>query len=604
MPRSRLFRVLLYVILAAIGVGFMLASGELEHTTIEEFALGVIGAGIGLIPPIARQIQRLAAWLESLSARRHAVLLLAISVTLPAYFYIAAVHGQRPLVPLMHDEQMYLLQARQLANGHLVMPALPMGDFFDTFYVFVKPVYASMYFPGTALAYVPAVWMNLPYWVWPAAIMTGLFVMTYLVAAGIVGRFLGLVTIVVMLASPVMAWMPTATMSHPLGGLMGMTILYGWLRWRQSPRLGWAVLIGVATGWMLITRPMESFCFTLPVLAAVILSVRRETLRRTLGQIAVLIACAIPFIMLQLVDDHLITGHWLKLPITAYVEQEFPGVTTLHNTSASVVSNSPLPQKQDMVRAFVGPVARVQAQTPPLKAVRKRLLLMLSTGIGSALLYPLLWLAVPMLRRVEIRVLAASFVLFNLCYVLYAGYNAQYTSQIMPVLSILLVCGVCGLTGLYARHAAQVVSSYTLGIIGVTLVVLVIMPQGATDPKLDWSTVTFNYSRLSKVVQKPALVLFRYGPHSSPFVEPVYNLEAATPDECSIIRAHDLGPRRNAELFRYYAALQPARQVYQFDRDTGVLNSLGTVADLAAKSPPSTAPSLPADAPATTTLSH
>ena len=62
--------------------------------------------------------------------------------------------------------------------------------------------------------------------------------------------------------------------------------------------------------------------------------------------------------------------------------------------------------------------------------------------------------------------------------------------------------------------------------------------------------------------------------------EPVYNVDVAWPDRASMIRAHDLGPERDGELFRYYAAVSPNRLVYRFDRRTGQVQELGRVGDL------------------------
>jgi len=47
------------------------------------------------------------------------------------------------------------------------MPQHELADFFDTFHILVRPVYASIYFPGTALLYVASIWLNLPPWVMP-----------------------------------------------------------------------------------------------------------------------------------------------------------------------------------------------------------------------------------------------------------------------------------------------------------------------------------------------------------------------------------------------------------------------------------------------------
>ena len=74
-----------------------------------------------------------------------------------AYFVFTAFYQDRDLFPKTHDEGSYLLGMRMLATGRLWMPRHELADFFDTFYVLNEPVYASLYFPGTALMYVPAV---------------------------------------------------------------------------------------------------------------------------------------------------------------------------------------------------------------------------------------------------------------------------------------------------------------------------------------------------------------------------------------------------------------------------------------------------------------
>ena len=73
----------------------------------------------------------------------------------------------RLLLPIWHDENMYRLQTTFLAHGKLAQPGLPLPEFFESPYVFVRGVYAPVYFPGTALLHVPAALMHLPYWLTP-----------------------------------------------------------------------------------------------------------------------------------------------------------------------------------------------------------------------------------------------------------------------------------------------------------------------------------------------------------------------------------------------------------------------------------------------------
>src|SRR5437016_4041646 len=72
------------------------------------------------------------------------------------YLYGTARWQGRDLSAKEQDESMYLIQTQMLARGHLWMPQHPCADFFESFHVLVRPVYAGMYFPGTALAYAPS----------------------------------------------------------------------------------------------------------------------------------------------------------------------------------------------------------------------------------------------------------------------------------------------------------------------------------------------------------------------------------------------------------------------------------------------------------------
>jgi hypothetical protein len=66
-------------------------------------------------------------------------------------------------------------------------------------------------------------------------------------------------------------------------------------------------------------------------------------------------------------------------------------------------------------------------------------------------------------------------------------------------------------------------------------------------------------------LEKPAVVLIRYHPGDDFFREPVYNWDVPWPDDAPVIRAHDLGPARDGEIFEYYARRQPDRNFYLFD---------------------------------------
>src|SRR5215469_18844576 len=89
--------------------------------------------------------------------------------------------------------------------------------------------------------------------------------------------------------------------------------------------------------------------------------------------------------------------------------------------------------------------------------------------------------------------------------------------------------------------------------------------QPYKDGMMESTVLTTMEAELPQAVQQPAVVLFRASPRSDFFEEPVYNTDVAWPDDAPIIRAHDLGAR-DVELVRYYAARQPARTFYVFNR--------------------------------------
>ena len=95
------------------------------------------------------------------------------------------------------------------------------------------------------------------------------------------------------------------------------------------------------------------------------------------------------------------------------------------------------------------------------------------------------------------------------------------------------------------------------------------------------------HRRLPDKVQQPAVVLFRYHARqgNSFHCEPVYNIDTPWLDEAPLIKAHDLGGMRDREIAAYYAARQPERRFYLFDRQDDVhyrIKDLGTAGEFLA----------------------
>ena len=227
---------------------------------------------------------------------------------------------------------MTLTQAQMLAHFRLWMPQHACADFFETFYVFVKPVYAAIYFPGAALFYVPAAWLHLPSWVFPliasgllAAIVFRVFSLILDPAAGLLGVWHARISVDFSAALDLVSRCLIRSLT-----LLAMWAVWSWMNsGARNSRLGWATSssAGAGMGWR-FTWPVDAIAYGLPLGAAVMWDLRRQCMgveRKIAGGDRG--GCVSwPFLALQLIQDKGITGHWLRAPIQLYDDQEMPGL--------------------------------------------------------------------------------------------------------------------------------------------------------------------------------------------------------------------------------------------------------------------------------------
>src|SRR5205085_1281309 len=153
-----------------------------------------------------------------------------------AYFIFTAFHQERDLFPKTHDDQSYLIQMQMLAHGRLWMPQHPLADFFDTFYVLARPKYASLYFPGAALMYVPTIWLHLPTWLMPALVAGAIVGLVYRLVTEIIDGVAGALAAVLMVSLSWFRMFSVLLTSHEPVLLMGLLLVWAWLRWREAGR--------------------------------------------------------------------------------------------------------------------------------------------------------------------------------------------------------------------------------------------------------------------------------------------------------------------------------------------------------------------------------
>jgi hypothetical protein len=135
-----------------------------DYTALQMVTLGLFVV-LACVPTMNATIQALLQRLRNPTPGRRALIALGIAFAAALYLFMLAILEHQTHYPRFHDESMHLIQAQMLARGRLWMPPHPLPQFFETFFIFVTPVYASMQFPGTSMLYVPGIWCGCPFWV-------------------------------------------------------------------------------------------------------------------------------------------------------------------------------------------------------------------------------------------------------------------------------------------------------------------------------------------------------------------------------------------------------------------------------------------------------
>ena len=313
-------------VLLVLGIGVWLTQsreGYFEWQAWIGVVIGLIIAGTGSLSRIMGiAVARMRQTLKSNRAAATAL----VGIAAGLYLALAAFRQPSEMFLRIHDEHSYMIQARMLTQGRLwtrgYSPAI--SPFFDTFYVFVDRIYASIYFPGTALAIVPAIWLHLPYWTTPLICGAGGVAIFYSIAARMFDGVRGMLAALTLITRPYFRTTSLMLLSETPALLANLLMVWAWMRWRKRRELRWAALVGAAAGWAGITRPLDAICFGVPVGIAIAFELRRQT-RLLLKTGVMLMLFAIPFAALQIVQNIGITGSWWQSPEEFYIAHNFPG---------------------------------------------------------------------------------------------------------------------------------------------------------------------------------------------------------------------------------------------------------------------------------------
>lgn len=555
--------------------------GAEMHVTI---ACLITIALVWAIKPARQFARRIAGGINSLSPRWLTVIAWGIAILVMLYLPFAAWWQGRVLQLEIQDELSYGVMARIFASGRLWMPAHPLQDALETFYVFITPVYGSMYFPGAGFFYAIAAYFNQPLWMMAVIIAGWTCAMLFRVLARATEPSWALVSVLLLVSLPHFRSFATHAMSHMPVLACVLSCYWFFIKWRDKPTQTRTIFASLFAGLALITRPFDALMLLLPVaLSAFTIARRGPGLWRW---VLIATVCLAPFASLQMLINYGFTANVLKTPFAAYFDQYMPNAGFgFHAPDVASRPQTQLAQKIDFYDYFASGFMKSHTlqQVATLHFWQLRLTTMMFALCAIRLALGLIPLGIIRSWQSPDWSLAAGFVLLFAGYVFYPFYLTWYS---LPGVAGFLMIGWFALTALEDRFGKSI------GRVREAVMCGMIVTATFTQP-FWWSRsidqVVMQSPELQQIntmirqhVQAPAIVFFKYrqiANYTSQH-EPVYNLQKANIDESDVIRVHSLSDVQDRTVLRYYHSLGQDRNVYYVDRARATITPLGKVSEL------------------------
>jgi hypothetical protein len=587
-PSRRAQLVVLLVLILAFRAWLFWPLTYRNPLVIASVTAGLVILAVGPLNRLARPLNRL----EELCARRRGWVALLVGFAVCGYLLFEAWRFRDLLFLKLHDEHSYMIGAQMLARGRLWMHAYPpdVADFFDSFHLIVDRVYASMYFPGTALAMAPGALLGLRYWVMPLILCAAAAGMFYLVVEELFDGVRGLVAVLMLVSMQWYRWASVSFMSDAPFLLIELVLIWAWLRWRKNHGGGWAALIGAAAGFGAITRPIDTLCFATAIGIAILFELRRQprVLLRTVGAI---VLCATPFLVLQGVQNIGITGRWNQTAEGYYEVRNYPvPLLGFHKFDPARVPVFTYPAKQVYFQVWLLDLLRNHTfHNALIHWYPSHLEQLFRVTLGNSVLIVFVCMAIFGLADIRRLTLVGALILFLAAYFFYLGALDHYLIALIPIVICLVLMGWDVIERTWPNRRAGIRIAMVLLLAAVSISILPELDPRTTpnsEARLFLPEREIN-RRLDSLPREPAVVLFRFDPSYSVHAEPVYNDSVAWPDDAPVVRARDLDESRNRALYRYYAQRQPDRVFYIYDLGAApgtdpLSPPLGTARDLAA----------------------
>jgi hypothetical protein len=589
-PLSHRTRQILTLILLGIGLAHWFHFYDLNSLDSAQRTGIVVAFILAFIPSFSRGIRRLAQGTNAALQPRPRAAALAVALLVMIYLLLLATASTERLFIKVNDEHAYMIQARMLAHGHLWHSPYPpnLVPFFDALGLIGDRVYAAMYFPGTALATVPFIWLGLPFWLMPltaASIAAGLL---YILVAELFDPVRALLAIFILLSLKVFRENSALLLAEMPFLVAELVMFLAWFRLRRRLCFGGGCVLGVAAGYAAITRPLDAVCFSLPIGVAIAVQLWRQP-QTILKMFAAVVLGASPCLILLLVQNIGVTGHWNELAETYYNRENFPASPMgFHQVVPADYPPDISTPKRQWLHDWVIPAFQKHTPAAAIQTwYRGRLKQILEAALTNPAIGILLPLSLLSLSEPRRWILFAALALFLGGYAIYLFLLDHYVIAILPSVICLILMGWQSLQR--AWPASRFIGTF----IPMFILLVCVSEIWPFDPIIPLSPTygpdqrAFN-RELPKLSKVPAVVLFRFDPMvGTAHDDPVYNNDVEWPDDEWVVRARDLGPEKDMELFRYYAQRQPSRVFYIYDPDARANHEkplsgpIGTAAELA-----------------------
>ena len=223
-------------------------------------------------------------------------------------------------IPVVSDEQSYVLQSRIFATGHWTAPSPPISEFFEQSHVLTVPAVASKFPPGHALLMSLGTLIGSPT-IMPLLLTALTGALLFLLARRAANVWVATLALIMWLGDPINLRFRPSYFSEITTQAMWLVSWWALLEWRQTRDRRWLLALAAAIGWGAITRPLTLLAFAIPVGVVVIRDVVRLKLWRDFG-----IAVALGIMLLGVIPlwSSQTTGDWTLTPLTQYQRDYLP----------------------------------------------------------------------------------------------------------------------------------------------------------------------------------------------------------------------------------------------------------------------------------------